>query len=129
KAEIITTSPQKKRTLGERLAGLFNKGKKAEEKPVEEPQRITPFPGYTERKSRHRGEASSSTTGTENSSTTGMENLADLIQVTSNQPTDNWMLGVHGLKLTVHNKNNETVKTVVVEVRYYNDQNELLEKK
>jgi hypothetical protein len=56
-------------------------------------------------------------------------NLENQVNVTANVSTGNWMMGVQGLKLTLHNKSNEIVKTATVEVRYYNDQKDLLEKK
>ncbi|MFN2440259.1 MAG: FxLYD domain-containing protein, partial [Chitinophagaceae bacterium] len=54
--------------------------------------------------------------------------LASLVDITANNP-DNWMMGIKGLKLTLRNRSNETIKTATVEVSYYNEQNSLLEKK
>ncbi|MCU7551940.1 DUF4339 domain-containing protein [Chitinophagaceae bacterium LB-8] len=57
-------------------------------------------------------------------------NITNFISVSSNVPAESlWMLGVQGLKLTLTNKSNETVKTATVEVRYYNEDKDLLEKK
>ncbi len=55
--------------------------------------------------------------------------LANQVSVTANTSAGNWMMGVQGLRLTLHNKSNEVVKTATVEVRYYNDEKKLLEKK
>lgn len=54
--------------------------------------------------------------------------LASLVDVTANHP-DNWMMGVTGLKLTLRNRSNETIKIATVEVSYYDGHNSLVEKK
>jgi hypothetical protein len=39
------------------------------------------------------------------------------------------MMGVTGLKITLRNRSNVTLQTAAVDVRYYNESNELLDKK
>ena len=54
--------------------------------------------------------------------------LTGMIDVTSNAP-DNWMMGIKGLKLTLRNRSNVVIQTASVELSYYNDNNQVLEKK
>jgi hypothetical protein len=39
------------------------------------------------------------------------------------------MMGIHGAKATLVNRSSETITKASVEVQYYNDDNELLQKK
>ncbi|MGV3658069.1 MAG: hypothetical protein ACO1NX_08945, partial [Chitinophagaceae bacterium] len=41
----------------------------------------------------------------------------------------NWMLGIKGLKLTLHNQSAYKLSKAAVEVAYFDEQNTLLEKK
>ena len=54
--------------------------------------------------------------------------LTGMIDITSNAP-DNWMMGIKGLKLTLRNRSNVVIQSASVEVAYYNDNNQVLEKK
>ena len=51
-----------------------------------------------------------------------------MVDITSNTP-DNWMMGVKGLKLTLRNRSTSAIQTASVELFYYNDNNQVLEKK
>ncbi len=126
--EVVNPSPQKKKTFVDKLDNLFGiKRKKAEEKPavtekpVQEADNKAPDPVHDERKSRRRND--------EVSPGSPAGNIAGLVDITSNESPEKWMLGVHGVKLTVRNRSTEVVKTASIEVSYYNDQKELLEKK
>ncbi|MEO6070872.1 MAG: hypothetical protein ABIN57_05335, partial [Chitinophagaceae bacterium] len=55
--------------------------------------------------------------------------LTQQVQLRSNQTSENWMMGVQGLKLTVINRSNNYLRSATVEVIYYNEQNEMLDKK
>ena len=54
--------------------------------------------------------------------------LADQVDIFSNAP-ETWMMGVKNLKLTLRNRSNVTIQTAVVNVLYYNENNQLLDKK
>ncbi len=114
----------KKKTLGEKIDGFFErfKSKKTEETPSNETAKTTPDAGSGERKATQREDNAAP-----NQVTT--VNLTPYVDVTTSQPTENWMMGVKGLKITLKNHSNETVKTAAVEVRYYDEQDALLEKK
>ena len=59
---------------------------------------------------------------------TSNEAIASLIDISSNAP-DNWMMGVSGLKLTIRNRNSVVLQTAAVQVLYFNEDNQLLDKK
>ncbi len=128
-AEPVADKPKKKKTLNEKIDAFFSKfNQKKEQAPVVDnaPARTgtNTFPGTNERKAVHRDDKPVATSPTPSST-----NLADYVEVTTNKPSENWMLGVHGLKVSLHNTGNETVKTAEVELRYYTEQNEVLDKK
>jgi hypothetical protein len=54
--------------------------------------------------------------------------LADQVDIISNAP-ETWMMGVKNLKVTLRNRSNVTIQTAVVNVLYYNENNQLLDKK
>lgn len=138
-------TPEKKKTFGAAISGFFNKFKrkvdviqnpedskqesKPAKQPVEKPQSTAQEPG-TERKAKRRGDDETKPAeAASNGATAEKTNFDDLVDITSNEPAEKWMLGVHGLKLTIRNRSTETLRTAAVEVRYYSEQNELLEKK
>lgn len=103
-----TTAPQeKKKTAKDRFLDLFRK--KPEEKKEEERR----------------------TTGTENGERTATRresNLLQAVHVRFDVPND-WMMGIKGAKATLVNRSTEKIKSTTVEVLYYNDDDELLQKK
>jgi hypothetical protein len=107
-ADEETNIPQeKKKTLKDRFLDLFRK--KPEEKQTEE----------------------SRSAGTENGervATRRENNLLQLVHVRFDVPND-WMMGIKGAKATMVNRSSEKIRTANVEVFYYNDDNELLQKK
>ncbi|MDQ3843960.1 MAG: DUF4339 domain-containing protein [Bacteroidota bacterium] len=112
---------QKKKTLGQKIDDFFGKLSKKEEPAEEEMPKTAPDPKTGERKSRHRGDDQSPASET--------TNISDFIDITSNEPSGNWMMGIQGLKLTLTNRSNERIETASVEVRYYDEKNNFLEKK
>ncbi|MGZ3958501.1 MAG: FxLYD domain-containing protein, partial [Flavisolibacter sp.] len=46
-----------------------------------------------------------------------------------NKSSSDWMMGVQDLKLTLSNRSTSLLKSAQVEVRYYSDDNTLLDKK
>lgn len=124
-SEPIATQPEaKKKTLKEKIGGFFEKikSKKTEGAETGEEQ---PTPGTTtngsERKATKRGESETASGGS--------ADLSSFVKVSTNQSSGNWMMGVRGLKIILRNNGSEAIKTAVVEVRYYNDENSLLDKK
>lgn len=106
---------EKKKTLKQILGGLFKKNKK-EETVQEDPQPAGN--NHNERNAVHRDETASTTV-----------DVADQVEIKMNKSSSDWMMGVQGLKLTLYNRSAVTIKTASVEVLYYSEQNELLEKK
>jgi len=105
---VTTEAPKEKKKLRDKIADLFRKKpeeKKEEAKPAEEEN--------GERRSVRR-EAGS--------------NLAQLVTVKFAVPND-WMMGIKGAKATLTNRSSEIIVKAVVEVIYYNDDNDVLDKK
>lgn len=116
--EVVVAAPKKKQTLGDKIGNFFDKFKSRDKKDKPENSEAKTGQAPVEREVKRRPEQAPSTT-----------NIANLISISSNAPTENWMMGVQGLKLTLNNKSNETLKTAAVEIRYYNEDKDLLEKK
>jgi hypothetical protein len=109
-APTETTAPQeKKKKLRDKLFDIFRK--KPEEQKTEEAQPSETTNG--ERRSTHRE--------------TGA-NLTQMVSIHFTVPND-WMMGIKGAKATLVNRSNQKIEKATVEVLYYNDDNELLQKK
>jgi hypothetical protein len=128
--ETVTASPEKtgtaekKKGLGQKISGLFEKRQKDKEAGavVEEggnPRTTTTAGG--ERKAARRGEPA------ENDQPSAP--LTSFLDLRASEKKGDWMMGVVGIKLTLNNKSSEVVKTAAVEVSYFNEENTLLEKK
>jgi hypothetical protein len=112
------TPKEKKKSLKQILGGLFRKNKK-DETVQDEPK---PADRNTnERNATRRDEQSSAETVT--------VDLADQVDIKTNKSADEWMMGVQGLKLTLYNRSSTALQSAVVEVLYYSEQNNLLDKK
>ncbi|MEJ7738483.1 MAG: hypothetical protein WKF97_13720 [Chitinophagaceae bacterium] len=125
---VVSKTPRKKKKFSEKLDDFLNglKRKKVQEpeavgKPFEEPETSSSNGKMPERKAKRRNDETPPVLKT--------ENIEELIDITSSEPSEKWMLGVQDLKLTLHNKSSETIKTATVEIRYYSEQNDLLETK
>ncbi|HEV7332056.1 MAG TPA: hypothetical protein VGN63_13555 [Flavisolibacter sp.] len=55
-------------------------------------------------------------------------NLAQMVHVRFTVPNE-WMMGIHGARATLVNRSNETIQKATVEVQYFDDDNQLLQKK
>jgi hypothetical protein len=111
-----TGETKEKKSIGQKIDGFFEKLKtKKEEENTKAKQPIESPNTAGERTSERRDEP------------VELENVASAIDVSSNQDGENWMTGIQNLKLTVRNRGNVAVSAAVVAVRYYNEQNELLE--
>lgn len=118
--EITATTTTKKKTLGEAIDGFFGKFKK--DKKEEAPNAGTSANADGVRRSSKRDEPQTNTPP-------APEELAQQVKVTASEPADNWMLGIKGLKLTLHNLSDYKLSNAAVEVAYFDEQNTLLEKK
>ncbi|MBA2328211.1 MAG: hypothetical protein H0V91_01180 [Flavisolibacter sp.] len=109
---VAEVEQPKKKTLGDAVNGVFRKLIKGDEAETKSE------PKNGERKSSRRSEVSTAET-----------DISDQIEIKKNNTSDNWMMGVIGLKLTLYNRSSIPLKTAEIEVLYYNDQDRLLEKK
>jgi hypothetical protein len=114
------TQKEKKKGLGTVFKNVLDKfkSKKKEEDKTEVPVTV-PEP-RTDRTSAHRDDAATNAVDP--------EMIAQQLIITSNSG-DNWMMGVKGLKLTLNNRSNATIKSAPVIISYYNQSDDLLEKK
>jgi hypothetical protein len=105
-----TSAPQeKKKSLKEKIADLFRK-KPADSKAEERK------PAETENGERVATRRE------------GSADLAQMVHVRFDVPND-WMMGIKGAKATMVNRSSQKILGATVEVLYYNDDNELLQKK
>jgi hypothetical protein len=107
--------PKEKRTIRGLLNVLFKKNKKEQEADDARAASTT----SNGRSASRRDEEQSAT----------IVDLSDQVQVRSNQSPADWMMGVQGLKLTLYNKSAAQLKNATVEVSYFSEQNDLLQKK
>jgi len=115
--ETIAQAPtEKRKTLKEKIGDLFKK--KKEDLPEEEP-RATENSNNERRATRREDENTSVTT----------TDVSDQVELKTNKIADSWMMGVKNVKLTLYNRSDLTINAAKVEVFYYSDQNNLLEKK
>ncbi|HEY1113483.1 MAG TPA: hypothetical protein VGE66_07970 [Chitinophagaceae bacterium] len=124
--EAVASAPQeKKKTLADKIDGFIEKiaskgPGKTQKDEVEEAPPAGPAPGSGERQSTRRGE--------EGALAPDRAELARQVDVVANN-SDNWMMGVKNLKLTVRNYNSVPLKSATVEVSYFSESDDLLEKK
>jgi hypothetical protein len=118
--EIIAETPaEKKKTFKDKISELF-KRKKTDE-PIVEQESSSVDNNNNERKATRRGE--------ENETAPVMTDVSKEVEIKTNKIADSWMMGVKGLKLTLYNSSSLTISSARVEVLYYSDNNDLLEKK
>ncbi len=108
------------------MKGIFSKKEKKEEANNDAPVLEDPKPANN-RQATRRDEAGQPDvhSGANEISTASLMQQVDL---SSNAP-DNWMMGVKNLKISLKNRSNVTFQAASVSVNYYNENNELLEKK
>lgn len=105
---VAVETPKEKKKLRDKIADLFRK------KPEEKGEEAKPAEEENGERRSVRREAGS--------------NLAQLVTVKFVIPND-WMMGIKGAKATLTNRSSETIAKAVVEVIYYNDDNDVLDKK
>jgi len=109
KPEPVTAeAPKEKKKLKDKIADLFRK------KPEEKKEEARPSEEENGERRSVRREAGSS--------------LAQMVTVGFDIPND-WMMGIKGAKATLTNRSSETIAKAVVEVVYYNDDNDVLDKR
>ncbi len=116
---IGETSKQKKRSIKETVNGLFKKLTKKDNPIPDDPK--------TEKKSTETSNGERIATR-RNDEGIISENLADEVDIKMNKNNE-WMMGVQGLKLTLYNRSNVTIKSAAVEVLYFNEHKSVIEKK
>ena len=104
--ETTATEAPKKKKLRDKIFDIFKK------KPDEKPEEAKPAENDNGGRQSTRREAGSS--------------LTQMVTVRFDIP-NSWMMGIKGAKATLTNKSSETVSKAVVEVKYYNDENDLLQ--
>lgn len=118
--EAIAKAPaEKKKSLKEKINELF-KNKKTEQPEAKSES------GTTQSKD---GERSASRRNDEKEAATSITDVSDQVEVKTNKIADSWMMGVKNLKLTLVNRSNLTISSAKVDILYYTEQNNLLEKK
>jgi hypothetical protein len=125
--EESVSSEKKKKKLGEVIKGIFSKPQKKEEPKNDETVLQDPKPANNRQATRRGADdnASNDNAGANEISTTS---LMEQVDISSNAP-DNWMMGIKNLKVTLRNRNKVTLQTASVAVSYYDENNQLLEKK
>ena len=119
--EIKEATTAKKKTLGEAIDGFFGKFKKDKKEPTGTAGTTAGTDGV--RRASKRNEAATE------EQPPAPEQLAEQVTITASEPAENWMLGIKGLKLTLHNQSDYKLSNASVEVAYFDEQNTLLEKK
>lgn len=117
--EVIAETPaENKKTLKEKISDLFRKRKGDESAAQSEPKSSG---NDNERKATHRDD--------EDETIPALVDVSNEVELKTNKIADSWMMGVKNLKLTLYNRSNITIQSAKVEVLYYSEQNNLLEKK
>ena len=122
--EPVTAAPKaKKKSLADKIDGFIEKIASkglSDREPKEEQSTTQSDPETGERRSTRRdGEGAPGVDPAE---------LARQVEVVANQ-SDNWMMGVRDLRLTVRNYSTVPIRSAAIEVSYYSENDNLLEKK
>jgi hypothetical protein len=124
KQESKTNAPtEKKKKLGDVIKGIFSKKEKTDQAKNDPVILEDPKPAENRQATRRDNNDNTSGSGQDNTAA-----LADQIDISSNAP-DNWMMGVKNLKVTLRNRSNTGIQTASVTVNYYDESNELLDRK
>ena len=107
-AVVTTEAPKEKKKLRDKIADLFKK------KPEEKGEEARPVEEENGQRQSTRREAGSS--------------LVQMVTVKFTVPNE-WMMGIKGAKATLTNRSSEAIAKAVVEVVYYNDDNDILDKR
>lgn len=118
---------KKKEKFGDLIKSIFSKKDRKDETQTNKTVSDDPKPANN-RQATRRDESDNSSENSQSKNEAGTTDLTEQIDLTSNSPA-NWMMGVRNLKITLRNRSNVTIQTASVLVNYYNENNDLLEKK
>jgi len=116
---------ERKKKLGEVIKGIFSRKDRKEETKNDRVVLDDPKPATNRQATKREG---GDNTVPENSNEVNTADLMNQVDLSSNAP-ENWMMGVRNLKITLRNRGNTTIQTASVTVNYYDENNQLLEKK
>lgn len=115
---------EKKRKLREVIKNIFSKKEEPKNNQV---VLENPKPANNRQATRRDADDNSSNSNP-GSNEINTASLMEQVVLSSNAP-DNWMMGVKNLKITLQNRSNVAIQTASVTVNYYDENNQLLEKK
>lgn len=118
---------KKKEKFGDLIKSIFSKKNRKDETQTNRTVSDDPKPANN-RQATRRDESDNSSENSQSKNEVSTGDLMEQIDLTSNSPA-NWMMGVRNFKITLRNRSNLTIQTASVLVNYYNENNELLEKK
>jgi hypothetical protein len=118
--KIVAEAPaEKKKTFKERVSELFKK-KNSDEATENSPSKPT---------GNKNGERTATRRNDDAEANAAITDVSDQVEIKTNKIADSWMMGVKNLKLTLSNRSKLTINSAKVEVLYYSEQNNLLDKK
>lgn len=118
---------EKKKKLGDVIKNIFSKKEKKEQ--LKNDQVVLENPkSATNRQATKRNTGDNSSNDNSHLHEISSAALMEQVSLSSNAP-DNWMMGVKNLKIILQNRSSVTIQAASVTVNYYNENNELLEKK
>lgn len=118
-------APAQKKKLGAVIKSIFTK---KEKEPVAQDNQVVleePRPAENRQATRRGNEEGAAPEKREEED---MSTLMSQIDISSNAP-GNWMMGIKNLKVTLRNRSNINLQTASVQVSYFNENDEILEKK
>lgn len=121
-----TAPVEKKKKLGEVIKGIFSKKDKKEEAKIDEPVVEDPKPANNRQATRR--DETNSPADNPPANETNTASLMEQVDLSSNAP-ENWMMGVKNLRIVLKNRSNVTIQAASVTVSYYDENDQLLEKK
>ncbi|HWI94332.1 MAG TPA: hypothetical protein VNT20_23830 [Flavisolibacter sp.] len=123
-----TVPEKKKEKFGDMIKSIFSKKDRKDETKNEQVVVDDTKPANNRQATKRDADDNSPNNTTTPPNEANTANLAEQIDLTSNAP-DSWMMGVKNLKITLRNRSHVTIQTASVLVSYYNENNDLLEKK
>jgi hypothetical protein len=126
KQKTAPAPAEKKKKLGDVIKNIFTKKEKKE--PAKNNELVLEEPRPADNRQATHRQNDNNTAPQKNPAEVNTAALATMIDLTSNAP-DNWMMGIKNLKITLRNRSEATLQSASVQVNYYNENNELLEKK
>jgi hypothetical protein len=124
----IPAPAEKKKKLGDVIKNIFTKKDKKETAKNTEVVTEEPRPAENRQATRREENTENRKAPEKNSAETNTAALTSMIDLSSNAP-DNWMMGIKNLKITLRNRSEATLQTASVQVNYYDENNQLLDKK